>query len=74
MEVVFMRTTVDLPENLVQEAFRCSHLSTKTALLKEGLRRIVEDYRTRELRELRGKMKLEVNVDESRGRKSAEPA
>ena len=36
-----MRTTVDLDENLVKQAFAATKLPTKTALLEEGLRSLL---------------------------------
>ncbi|MFB6356386.1 MAG: type II toxin-antitoxin system VapB family antitoxin [bacterium] len=66
-----MRTTLELPDDLVEKAFRCSCAETKTELVREGLKKLIVDCRTLELRELRGAVDLELDIDTSR--ESQEP-
>lgn len=49
-----MRTTLDLDEKLVSEALRITGLPTKTALIEEGLRALLQRKAAETLMALRG--------------------
>jgi Arc/MetJ family transcription regulator len=64
-----MRTTIDLPEDLVQEALRVSHATTKTMVIVLGLRELINRSKIDDLRKLRGTMPdFHVDIDRSRKR------
>jgi Arc/MetJ family transcription regulator len=63
-----MRTTLDLPEELVDEARRSSHLGTKREVVIAGLEELIKKARREELRSLAGKIVLRVDLPASRRR------
>lgn len=63
-----MRTTVELPDELVAEAMRVSHVKTKTTAITLGLQELINKYRLDALRLLRGKVDLTMDLRKSRQR------
>ncbi|MBI3616181.1 MAG: type II toxin-antitoxin system VapB family antitoxin [Candidatus Omnitrophica bacterium] len=63
-----MRTTIELPDDLVAEAMRVSHVKTKTTVITLGLQELINKHRIEALRSLRGKIDLSIDVRKSRGR------
>lgn len=63
-----MRTTIELPGELVAEAMRVSHVKTKTTAIVLGLQELINKYRLEALRSLRGKVDLNLDVRKSRRR------
>ena len=63
-----MRTTVELPDGLVVEAMRISHVKTKTTVITLGLQELINKYRIDDLRSLRGKIDLNIDIRKSRRR------
>lgn len=61
-----LRTTVDLPEELVEKARRLYGTKTRTATLILGLQKLIDDKRIEDLRSLRGKLKLDIDLKRSR--------
>ena len=64
-----MRTTLDLPKNLVDEALKVSHLKTKTALIITALEGLVRKSRIQELKSYKGKINLDIDLDALRDRR-----
>ena len=64
-----MRTTLDLPENLLEEGLKVSHLRTKTALIIKALEGLVRKSRIQELKSYKGKIDLEIDLDSLRDRR-----
>jgi hypothetical protein len=64
-----MRTTLDLPNALVEEAMKLSHQRTKTAVLVTALEDFVRKNRIQGLKKFRGKINLAMNLDRLRKRK-----
>ena len=65
-----MRTTIDLPEQLMEEAQRLYGTKTRTSTLVLALQRLVDAKRVDDLRSLRGKLKLDIDLGRSRWRRS----
>jgi len=63
-----MRTTLDLPDVLVQNAMKASHQKTKTAVIITALQDLVRKSRLQELRQFKGQVNLEVNLNALRKR------
>jgi Arc/MetJ family transcription regulator len=63
-----VRTTLDLPDKLVQDAMRVSHQKTKTAVIITALQDLVRRSRLQELRQFKGRVDLNVDVDVLRKR------
>ena len=63
-----MRTTLDLPDVLVQNAMKASHQKTKTAVIITALQDLVRKSRLQELRQFKGQVNLDVNLNVLRKR------
>ncbi len=63
-----MRTTLDLPDRLVQDAMKASHQKTKTAAIITALQDFVRKSRLRDLRDFKGKVDLDLDLDALRKR------
>lgn len=63
-----MRTTLDLPAELLDEARRLLGFKSKTDTVVQSLRELVRRKRIEELRELLGAVTLDVDVPRSRRR------
>jgi Arc/MetJ family transcription regulator len=61
-----MRITVNIDENLLREAMRCSGTRTKKEAVEGGLRALVGIRAQKGMRRLRGKVKWDGNLDVSR--------
>ena len=63
-----MRTTIDIPEDLLHEAMRCTHVKTKTSAIILGLKELLRRGKIDHLRALRGKLDLDIDLKSSRRR------
>ncbi len=63
-----MRTTLDLPENLLNEVMEVTHTRTKTAVIIKALEELLRKSKISDLKKYRGKISLDINLDEIRDR------
>jgi hypothetical protein len=63
-----MRTTLDLPEELIDEARRLLGFKSKTDTVVLSLKEMIRRKRIEELKELMGSVRLEIDIDRSRRR------
>lgn len=63
-----MRTTLDLPDELLEEARRLLGFKSKTDTVVLSLRELVRKRRVEELKDLLGSIELDIDVAESRRR------
>ncbi len=63
-----MRTTLDLPENLLNEAMKVTHTNTKTAVIVKALEELVRKSKISDLKKYRGKIELDIDLNEIRDR------
>jgi hypothetical protein len=63
-----MRTTLDLPEELLESARTALGFKSKTDTIIVALREIVRRHRLEELKGLLGRVELDVDVARSRRR------
>mgnify|MGYP003539082440 FL=1 len=63
-----MRTTLDLPENLLNEAMRVTHAETKTAVIVLALEELIRKSKISDLKKFKGKIELDIDLDEIRAR------
>lgn len=63
-----MRTTLDLPDELMQNALKASHQKTKTAVIIAALEDFVRKSRLQELRHFKGQVDLDVDLNALRKR------
>ena len=58
-----MRTTLQLPDTLVNEAMSLTRISTKTELIKFALENVIQREKINELSNYFGKMNLDIDLD-----------
>ncbi len=58
-----MRTNIVLDDSLVKEAFKYADVSSKRELIDLALREFVKNHARKDLRRLRGKIKLDKQYD-----------
>lgn len=63
-----MRTTLDLPEALIEEAMALTHISTKTDLIKTALQNLIQREKTKGIKGYFGKVDLDIDLDSMRER------
>ena len=63
-----MRTTLDIPEDLIEEAMRITHARTKTDLIKLALANIVDQDKRNSLLHYHGTLNLDIDLDTLRKR------
>ena len=66
--MIHMRTTLDLPEDLLEEARTTLGFKSKTDTVVMALRELLRRRRIEDLKGLMGKVQLEVDVPASRRR------
>lgn len=64
-----MRTTLDLPEDLVVEAMKVTDIRTKTKVIITALEQLIKKSKISEIKKYRGQIDLDIDLDELRGRK-----
>jgi hypothetical protein len=63
-----MRTTLDLPEDLLTEAMNLTHATTKTDVIKIALLNLIQKEKVKDLKKFFGKVDLEIELDSLRDR------
>jgi hypothetical protein len=63
-----MRTTLDLPVELVEEARRTLGFKSKTDTVVVALRELIRRQRMDDLKNLLGRVELDIDIDRSRRR------
>jgi Arc/MetJ family transcription regulator len=61
-----MRTNIEIDDQLMRQAMKSSGARTKRATVEAGLKLLVQVRAQAGIRRLRGKIKWEGNLDESR--------
>ncbi len=64
-----MRTTLDIPEKLIEEARRLLGFKSKTDTVVLSLQELIRRRRIEELKNLLGSVRLELDVSASRRRR-----
>jgi metal-responsive CopG/Arc/MetJ family transcriptional regulator len=68
MQEAMMRTTLELPDALVNEALALTNISTKTELIKTALENIIQREKIKDLANYFGKITLDIDLDKLRKR------
>ena len=64
-----MRTTLDLPEDLLNEAMRTTHIQTKTKVIITALEELIRKTKIAELKQFKGQVSdLDIDLEVLRGR------
>ena len=63
-----MRTTLDLPETLIDEAMSLTHIQTKTDLIKTALINLIQKEKIKDIKNYYGKLDLDIDLNVLRNR------
>ena len=63
-----MRTTLDLPIDLLNDAMKATHAKTKTKVIIIALEELIRKSKIAELKEFKGKVDLDIDLNAIRGR------
>ena len=63
-----MRTTIDIPEDLINEAMRVTQSPTKTELIKNALYNIIQKNKIKSLKNYKGKIDFNIDLNVVRDR------
>jgi Arc/MetJ family transcription regulator len=58
-----MRTTIDIPEKLVNEAMQITNIHTKTDVIKEALINLIQKEKVKKIKLYKGKIDLNVDLN-----------
>lgn len=64
-----MRTTLDLPEKLVKDAMKISHIETKTKVIIVALQELIRKSKISDLKNFKGKIDIDFDLNMIRGRR-----
>ena len=65
---MYMRTTLELPDVLVNEAMSLTNISTKTEMVKYALENVIQREKIKGLAGYFGKLDLDIDIDKLRNR------
>ena len=68
MEGNSMRTTLNLPEALLLEAMKATHIETKTKVIVTALEELIRKNRISGLKQFKGKVDLDIDMNKLRSR------
>jgi len=63
-----MRTTLDLPENLLIEAMKATNINTKTKVIITALEGLIRKAQISDLKKYKGKVNLDIDMNQLRSR------
>jgi len=63
-----MRTTLDLPENLINEAMKATQINTKTKVIITALEELIRKSKISGLKKYKGKVALDIDLNSLRKR------
>ncbi len=63
-----MRTTLDIPEDLINDAMKTTQISTKTKVIITALEGLIRKSRISGLKKYKGKVALDIDLDVLRER------
>jgi len=63
-----MRTTIDIPEDLISKAMKVTNSPTKTQLIKIALYNIIQKNKIKSIKKFKGKIDLDLDLNRLRAR------
>ena len=63
-----MRTTLNLPEELLFEAMKATHIKTKTKVIVTALEELIQKNKISDLKNFKGKVDLGIDINKLRSR------
>ncbi|MDJ0901836.1 MAG: type II toxin-antitoxin system VapB family antitoxin [Xenococcus sp. MO_188.B8] len=64
-----MRTNIVIDDELMAKALKATGLTTKKEVVEQGLKLLIRRQEQQSIRDLKGKLRWEGDLDELRGRK-----
>lgn len=64
-----MLTTLDLPETLLNEAMKITHIETEKGVIELALKELIKKSKVSALKSYKGTIDLDINLDEIRDRR-----
>jgi hypothetical protein len=64
-----MRTTLNLPKDLIDEAMKTTRINTKTQVIITALEDLIRKSKISGLKEFKGKVDLNIDMNAVRGRR-----
>jgi len=58
-----MKTTIDLPEDLINEAMKITKANNKTDLIKLALINIIQKNKIKSIKNYKGKINLDIDLN-----------
>ena len=58
-----MRTTIDIPEKLVDEAMQIANIHTKTEVIKVALANLIQREKVKQIKFYKGKIDLNIDLN-----------
>jgi Arc/MetJ family transcription regulator len=68
VDYMYMRTTLDISDALVNEAMLLTKIPTKTGLIKYALENVIQREKVKELTNYFGKVNLDIDLNKMRKR------
>jgi len=65
---IFMRTTLDLSDSLLEEAMALTKIRTKTEVITRALENLIQKEKLQQLKNYYGKIDLDIDLDVLRKR------
>ena len=69
---IHMRTNIELNDGLIRKARKLTGLKTKKAIVDEALRVLIRMHQQREVRDLRGKLEWQGDLNQMREKRFAD--
>ena len=63
-----MRTTLNLPEEIIAEGLKVTHLKSKTELITTAVRELIRRHKLTALKKFKGAVDLKINLATLRDR------
>ena len=63
-----MRTTLNLPEDIIIEGLKVTHLRTKTELITTAIKELIRKHKTSSIKKFKGSIDLNINLNTLRDR------
>ena len=63
-----MRTTLNLPEQIINEGLKVTHFKTKTELIITAVRELIRRHKLSALKKFKGAIDLKINLNTLRDR------
>jgi Arc/MetJ family transcription regulator len=63
-----MRTTLDIPEDLMNEAMKATNINTKTKVIVTALEGLIRKSKISDLKKFKGKVDLDIDLEIIRDR------